>query len=82
VLLAISATGQSENMALAAEAAIDRQMTIVALTGCDGGRLAEKLREHDVEIRVPADNIARIQEVQLLAIHCLCDLIDTQLLGG
>jgi D-sedoheptulose 7-phosphate isomerase len=82
VLLAISATGQSENMALAAEAAIDRQMTIVALTGCDGGRLATKLREHDVEIRVPADNIARIQEVQLLAIHCLCDLIDTQLLGS
>lgn len=82
VLLAISATGQSENMALAVEAATDRQMTIVALTGCDGGRLAAKLQEHDVEIRVPADNIARIQEVQLLTIHCLCDLIDTQLLGS
>ena len=82
VLLAISATGQSENIVLAVEAAIERQMSIVALTGCDGGRLTAKLREHDVEIRVPADNIARIQEVQLLAIHCLCDLIDTQLLGG
>jgi D-sedoheptulose 7-phosphate isomerase len=82
VLLAISSTGQSENLVLAAESAVERQISIVALTGCDGGRIAARLREHDIEIRVPADNIARIQEVQLLSIHCLCDLIDTQLLGG
>ncbi len=82
VLLAISPSGTSDNMLLAVEAAMERQMHIVALTGHDGGHLAGRLREQDVEIRVPADDIARIQEVHLLCIHCLCNLIDTQLLGS
>ena len=82
VLLVISAHGNSENTLLAAEAAMERQLHIVALTGHDGGRLAARLREQDVEIRVPAEDIARIQEIQLLGIHCLCNLIDTQLLGS
>ena len=57
-------------------------MRVVALSGRDGGRMAELFEEGDVEIRVPATRTARIQEVHLLAIHCLCDLIDTTLLGS
>ena len=57
-------------------------MAVVALTGRDGGALAGQLREKDVEIRVPSDRTARVQEVHLVVIHCLCDFIDTQLFGG
>jgi D-sedoheptulose 7-phosphate isomerase len=56
-------------------------MRVVALTGCDGGRMADIYSKDDVEIRVPATRTARIQEVHLVVIHCLCDLIDTTLLG-
>jgi D-sedoheptulose 7-phosphate isomerase len=81
VLVAITTSGNSPSIAAAVEAAHERALAVVALTGRDGGRLAEVLREGDVEIRVPADSSARIQEVHLLVIHCLCDLIDAQLLG-
>ncbi len=81
VLLAISTSGNSLNVVRAVEAAEEQQMKIVALTGRGGGRLGDMLREGDVEIRVDSDSTARIQEVHLLVIHCLCDLIDTQLLG-
>ena len=57
-------------------------MRVVALTGRDGGGMAELYRDGDVEIRVPATRTARIQEVHLVVIHCLCDLIDSTLLGG
>ena len=60
----------------------DREMIVVALTGRDGGGMASLLLPEDVEIRVPANVTARIQEVHLLAIHCLCDLIDSQLFGS
>ena len=81
VLLAISTSGNSENVCRAIVAAHERRMHVVALTGRDGGRMAALLQEDDVEIRVPASRTARIQEVHLLVIHCLCDLIDTTLLG-
>jgi D-sedoheptulose 7-phosphate isomerase len=81
VLLAISTSGNSANVSQAAIAAHERGMNIVALTGCDGGLLAETLCESDIEIRVPSARTARIQEVHLLVIHCLCDLIDRDLLG-
>ncbi len=81
VLLAISTSGNSANVLAAAAAAHELDMWVVALTGRDGGRLKPMLRPGDIEIRVPAESTARIQEVHLLAIHCLCDLIDTQLLG-
>ncbi|MCH7830536.1 MAG: phosphoheptose isomerase [Proteobacteria bacterium] len=81
VLLAISTSGNSENIIRAIAAAHDRGMTVVALTGRDGGRMAEVYAPDDVEIRVPAMRTARIQEVHLVVIHCLCDLIDTTLLG-
>lgn len=81
VLLAITTSGNSPNVIKAVEAAHDKGMHVVALTGKDGGRMADVLRDEDVEIRVPAKATARIQEVHLLVIHCLCDLIDLQLFG-
>jgi len=81
VLLAISTSGNSENVVRAVVAAQERGLRVVALTGRDGGALACALKEQDVEIRVPSQSTARIQEVHLLAIHCLCDLIDYHLLG-
>ncbi|GGE34004.1 phosphoheptose isomerase [Halopseudomonas oceani] len=82
VLLAISTSGNSANVMQAIQAAHDRDMHVVALTGRDGGAMASLLMPEDVEIRVPARSTARIQEVHLLAIHCLCDLIDRQLFGS
>ena len=81
ILLAISTSGNSENVCRAIVASHERGMKVVALTGRDGGRMAEMLTEDDVEIRVPATRTARIQEVHIVVIHCLCDLIDTTLLG-
>jgi D-sedoheptulose 7-phosphate isomerase len=81
ILLAISTSGNSGNVCQAIEAAHDRGMRIVALTGKNGGQMASLLNMDDVEIRAPSDSTARTQEVHLLVIHCLCDLIDHQLLG-
>ena len=81
VLFGISTSGNSENVIRAIAAAHERGMKVVALSGRDGGRMANLFVEGDVEIRVPATRTARIQEVHLLVIHCLCDLIDTTLLG-
>ena len=81
VLLAISTSGNSENVVRAISAAHERGVSVVALTGRDGGRMAAMMSEEDVEIRVPADRTARIQEVHIVVIHCLCDLIDRTILG-
>jgi DnaA initiator-associating protein len=79
VLLAISTSGNSRNVIKAIEAAVARDMPIIALTGQDGGNIAGLLGDNDVEIRVPSPRTARIQEVHLVVIHCLCDIIDTTL---
>lgn len=81
LLLAISTSGNSANVLQAIQAAHDRDMQVVALTGRDGGNLTSLLLPEDIEIRVPSQVTARIQEVHLLVIHCLCDLIDNQLFG-
>ncbi len=81
LLLAISASGNSRNVSEAIKAAHERGITTVALTGRDGGDIAELLSGQDMEIRVPAQSIARIQEVHLLVLHSLCDLIDIQIFG-
>jgi len=81
ILLAISTSGNSGNVVAAIEAARDREMRIVALTGKGGGRIGAMLSAADVELRVPHDRTARIQECHLLMIHCLCDAIDNTLLG-
>ncbi|MBS0326361.1 MAG: phosphoheptose isomerase [Proteobacteria bacterium] len=81
ILLAISTSGNSPNVIAAVDAAHQREMRVVALTGKGGGRIGELLDEGDVHLCVPHARTARIQEVHLLAIHCLCDLIDATLLG-
>ncbi len=75
VLLAISTRGNSRDIVKAVEAAVTRDMTIVALTGYDGGELAGLLGPQDVEIRIPSHHSARIQEMHMLTVNCLCDLI-------
>jgi D-sedoheptulose 7-phosphate isomerase len=81
VLLGFSTSGNSANVIAAIEAAHAKDMTIIALTGRKGGRIREILTETDVHICVPHDRTARIQEVHLLVLHCLCDAVDLQLLG-
>ncbi len=84
VLLAISTSGKSPNVIEAIHAAHEREVHVVALTGKDGGKMAALLGEGDVHLTVPemiTNRTARIQEVHLLVLHCLCDGIDTMLLG-
>ena len=81
VLLAISTSGNSRNVLAAIEAAHERDLIVVALTGKGGGKIAQVLRETDVHVCVPHERTARIQEVHLLVLHCLCDGVDSQVLG-
>jgi D-sedoheptulose 7-phosphate isomerase len=81
ILLAISTSGQSPSVLQAVNAAHARGVHVIALSGRSGGKLAEHLLEDDVLICAPAESAARIQEVHLLAIHCLCDAVDSVLLG-
>lgn len=81
LLLAISTSGNSRNVIEAIQAAHDRQIGVVALTGKNGGMIAELLTPEDIHICVEHSNTARIQEVHILCIHCLCDAIDCLLLG-
>ena len=81
VLLAMTTSGNSANILAAIEAAHEREMTVVALTGRGGGKVTGMLRETDVHVCVPHERTARIQEVHLLVLHCICDGVDTQLLG-
>ncbi|MCK5666882.1 MAG: phosphoheptose isomerase [Thiotrichaceae bacterium] len=82
VLLAISTSGQSPSIVQAIEAAHEREVIVIALTGKDGGSVAQSLSEDDIELRVPSDQTARIQETHITIIHALCDLIDHQLFGA
>ncbi len=79
ILLAISTSGNSPNVLKAVQAAHNKNLSIIALTGCDGGTIAKILAPTDIEIRIPSQSTARIQEVHLLVIHCLCDIIDQTL---
>jgi D-sedoheptulose 7-phosphate isomerase len=82
LLVVYTSSGNSKNLIKAVHAAHAKNMTILALTGKDGGLLASVLNEFDIEIRVPSQSTARVQEVHLLVTHCLCDLVDQQLFGG
>ncbi len=81
ILLAISTSGNSHNVLQAVAAAHSRSMPVIALTGRSGGGLAEQMQDDDVFLCVPVESTARIQEVHLLIIHCLCDAVDSVLLG-
>jgi len=81
LLLAISTSGQSPNIVEAIQAARESEIQVIALTGKDGGIIGKMLDENSIEIRVPSNVTARIQEVHILVIHILCELLDLQLLG-
>jgi D-sedoheptulose 7-phosphate isomerase len=81
VLLALSTSGNSPNVVAAVRAAHEREMKVVALTGRGGGEVGRQLAAGDVHLCVPHNQTARIQEVHLLTLHCLCDGIDCLLLG-
>ncbi|RZT29631.1 phosphoheptose isomerase [Cupriavidus agavae] len=81
ILLALSTSGDSANVVAAIQAAHQRDMSVVALTGHGGGRIATVLGEFDIHLCAPSDRTARIQEVHCLTLHCLCDGIDEALLG-
>ena len=81
VLLAISATGDAANVTAAIDDAHEREMIVIALTGHGGGHVGEALLDTDIHLCVPSERTARIHEVHLLTIHCLCDGIDAMLLG-
>jgi D-sedoheptulose 7-phosphate isomerase len=81
LLLAISTSGNSRNVIEAIQAAHDRQVGVIALTGKNGGMIGELLGPGDIHLCVPHANTARIQEVHILCLHCLCDAIDCLLLG-
>lgn len=81
VLLAISTSGRSPSIITAIDAAHERGVKVIALSGRDGGEVPAHLSDDDVEIRVPSDSTARIQEIHLLIIHCLCEQIDLQIFG-
>jgi D-sedoheptulose 7-phosphate isomerase len=82
ILLALSTSGNSANVLAAIDSALERDMRVIALTGKGGGAMGQRLSDADVHICVPHDRTARIQEVHLLTIHCLCDGIDVALFGG
>lgn len=81
VLIAITTSGNSENILKAIEAAHEREMVVIGLSGRGGGKMTRALRDTDVHICVPHDRTARVQEVHLLTLHCLCDAVDDLLLG-
>ncbi len=82
ILLAISTSGHSPNVLAAMAAAQELGVMTVALTGRDGGKMAEQLKADDLELRVSATATARIQETHILIMHCLCDLIDQRLFNS
>ena len=81
ILLAISTSGESHNIIHAIDAAHDKEINVIALTGREGGQIADLMQGVDVEIRVSSWSTARIQEVHIMIIHAICDLIDQKLLG-
>jgi D-sedoheptulose 7-phosphate isomerase len=81
ILLAISTSGNSANVLAAIEAAHARDMVVVGLSGRGGGKMNQALRETDVHICVPHERTARVQEVHILALHCICDAVDARLMG-
>ena len=82
ILLAISATGRGNNLVQAIQAAHDREMTVIALTGGDGGNMTALLGPDEIEICIPSTDESLVYDAQLLVLHCFCDLVDYQLFGA
>jgi D-sedoheptulose 7-phosphate isomerase len=77
----MSVSGNSANILKAIDAAKERDIKVIALSGGDGGDLIELLGDNDIHIGVPHENASRVHEVNILILHCLCDAIDCILLG-
>ena len=82
ILLGISTSGNSSNVIKAIEVAHNKGMKIITLTGKDGGKIAKLLKDTDVNVCVPVNRTARIQEVHLLVLHTICDAVDNILFKG
>lgn len=82
ILLALSPNGRGTSLVQAIQAAHDREMQVIALTGADGGNMTALLGPDEIEICVPSDDEALVYDAHLLVLHCLCDLIDYQLFGA
>ena len=81
LLVAITTSGQSDNVSLAVETALEMGIQVVALTGKDGGKLAPLIADKGLELRVPSGVTARIQEAHAIIIHCICDLVELHTAG-
>ena len=81
LLVAITTSGQSDNVSLAVETALEMGVQVVALTGKDGGKLAPLIANKGLELRVPSAVTARIQEAHAIIIHCICDLVELHTVG-
>jgi D-sedoheptulose 7-phosphate isomerase len=81
ILLVYTTSGNSENIIEAVQTAQQRDLSVIAFSGKDGGNLSEQLSDDDIELRVPSESTQRIQETHLLMTHCMCHLIDSQLFG-
>lgn len=82
ILVVYTIGGHSANTLKAVNSAHDKDISVIALTGQDGGSIAPLLRENDLELRVPSNSAAYVLETHLMITHCLCDLIDYQIFGG
>lgn len=82
ILLAISADGRSANLVQAIQAAHDREVTVITLSGSDGGNMTALMRPDETEICIPSTDEALVHNAQLLVLHSLADLIDYQLFGA
>jgi len=81
LLIGISTSGNSENVLRAIQVAHEKGLAVIMLSGNEGGKITKMLRDTDIEIRVPSNSTARIQEIHILCLHCICDQIDNQLFG-
>jgi D-sedoheptulose 7-phosphate isomerase len=81
ILVVISTSGKSSNLVQAVQAAHEKQMYVIVLSGNDGGVIDQILGDSDIELRVQSENTARIKEINLLTLHCICELIDQNLFG-
>lgn len=82
VVIVLSTTGQSKALAQVVRAAHDKGLTVIALTGRDGGMLANQVHAGDIELRAHGKSFARTREMHLFILHCFCDVIDRSLFGS
>jgi D-sedoheptulose 7-phosphate isomerase len=81
ILIVLTTTGNSNSILNAVNAANEKGIDTIALSGRDGGTLSNHLGPEDIELRTAGNTAARIRETHLFVLHCFCDLIDQSLFG-